>query len=59
LNQGNSANGKKSSRPSSSNQKPCCETLVTSAAKVVVPGMADLVLSGYDDLTDAGQVLSG
>src|SRR3990172_7961017 len=42
-NHGKSANGAKSSRPSSRSQKPWRETFVTSGAKVCLPGAADLI----------------
>ncbi len=42
-NHGKSANGAKSSRPSSRSQKPWRETFVTPGAKVRLPGAADLI----------------
>jgi len=43
-NQGNSVNGRKSSSSASSSQKPCADTLVTSAAEVLCPSSADVML---------------
>ena len=37
--------GRKSSRPSASNQKPCAEILVISVSEVLDPGISDLLLS--------------
>src|SRR5438309_1361464 len=56
LNQGNSSNGRKSSRSSRRIQRPCREMLVTSASEVAVPGVSDLILVLQDQLTDAFQI---
>ena len=43
MNQGKVANGRKSSRPSSSSQNPWTETFVTSTPEVTFPRAADLI----------------
>ncbi len=57
LNHGKSSNGRNSSRPSSSSQKPCFEKLVTSTSEVTAPGISNLLLVSRDRLKDAAQVL--
>src|SRR5437870_3695130 len=59
LNQGKSSNARKSSRPSTSNQKPCREMLVTSASEVTVPGICDLLLVLLDQLAGTPEILRG
>src|ERR1700730_988981 len=57
LNHGNSSNGKNSSRPSSSSQKPCWEMFVTSTSEVAAPRISNLLQLIHDQLLDATQVL--
>ena len=49
-NQGNCSNGRNRSFPATYNQKPCAETLVTSAVKVLFPRLPDCRLMGLYQL---------
>ena len=57
LNHGKSSNGRKSSRPSTKSQKPCCEMFVTSASEVAGPGISDLLFAFLDQLLRPPQAL--
>ena len=58
-NQGKSENGKRSSSSPRSTQKPFIETCVTSAARMFVPGIDDLLKVTSDDALNLGPFLAG
>ena len=49
-NHGKCSNGKNNSSLSNSTQKPCCEMLVISTGKVLIPGIDNLLQMVFDQL---------